>query len=132
MSAAYWLASACKGIFATSSAFVGSIGTFQVHIDASKFHQESGIIPQIFRAGKFKAAGAHNTALTDEQARDVLAEVNEVNERFLAFISEQRPGVARESMEGQVFSAPRAVKAGLIDEEITNHEVLVDQLNRLS
>ena len=60
-SAAYWIASQARAIYATPSAQVGSIGVVQAVIDDSAALANEGIKVEVFAVGKYKAMGAPGT-----------------------------------------------------------------------
>ena len=62
-SAAYWIASQARAIYATPSAQVGSIGVVQAVIDNTAALDMAGIKVEVFSVGKYKAMGAPGTAL---------------------------------------------------------------------
>ncbi len=63
-SAAYWVASQARAIYATPSAQVGSIGVVQAVIDDTAALDAEGIKVEVFSVGKYKAMGAPGTPLT--------------------------------------------------------------------
>ena len=63
-SAAYWIASQARAIYATPSAQVGSIGVVQAVIDDTAALDAEGIKVEVFSVGKYKAMGAPGTPLT--------------------------------------------------------------------
>jgi ClpP class serine protease len=65
-SAAYWIASQARAIYATPSAQVGSIGVVQAVVDRSAAINAAGIKVEVFSVGKYKAMGAPGTPLTDD------------------------------------------------------------------
>ena len=65
-SAAYWIASQARAIYATPSARVGSIGVVQAVIDNTAALDARGIKVEVFAVGKYKAMGAPGTPLTDD------------------------------------------------------------------
>ena len=56
-SAAYWIGSQATELYATGSAYVGSIGTYLAWLDPSIQMQMNGLQLQLFSAGKFKGIG---------------------------------------------------------------------------
>jgi signal peptide peptidase SppA len=117
-SAAYFLASACDTIFATRTAMVGSIGVIIALMDSSKAMENEGLKPMIFSSGKFKATGAPGVAFTPEQIEYLESMVADGFAQFADFVSEQRPQVSMDSMQGQVFWGEQALTAGLVDDTV--------------
>jgi signal peptide peptidase SppA len=124
-SAAYWIGAKAGAIYATESARIGSVGVIRPHIDLSKAYERDGINIELFTSGKFKGAGAHGTALTEDQREQIQAETIATGERFRATVTDARPNIKAEAMEGQVFYAKDALAAGLIDRVIGNREEMI-------
>ncbi len=57
-SAAFWVASAARGVFANAMAEVGSIGTFTVLVDDSEMFEKLGVKFITISSGEFKGLGA--------------------------------------------------------------------------
>jgi ClpP class serine protease len=70
-SAAYWLASACDGIFCTKSADLGSIGVYVALMDETDAWIKEGYKLELFKAGLFKAA-VHPGQKLDPDARALM------------------------------------------------------------
>lgn len=114
-SAAYWLACHAPTLFTTVSADVGCVGTYIALYDYSKMLAEWGISLELFKRGKYKAIGVMGNPL-DAAAREFLdRDVQRTNDRFLAAVRSQRPGIAASSLEGQWFDGEEAVALGLAD-----------------
>lgn len=116
-SAAYWFASQATRIEVTQSAMIGSIGVLRPHIDASEYYSKSGINVQVFRSGKYKAAGAYSTALTDVQSEEIQDSIDSIHEDFKRAVNLNRT-ISQEHMEGQVFYGKDAVEIGIADKLI--------------
>jgi signal peptide peptidase SppA len=114
-SAAYWLAAATDGIFATETANVGSIGVYVPVLDLTKMAEMKGIKVEIIKTGKFKGMGFPGTALTEDQRGHLQERVNEIFGMFKAHVTAHRPSVQDETMQGQTFMGRQAFARGLID-----------------
>jgi ClpP class serine protease len=101
------------------SSLVGSIGCVLSVLDASAFLESIGLKVTTFASGKYKAAGNSNTPMTDDHKEYLQGLVTKSADAFKGFVSRFR-NIKPESMEGQVFTAPDAVKAGLADEIVPN------------
>lgn len=119
-SAAYWLASATDGIFATISADVGSIGVYMPWIDATAFMEKKGLKVELIKAGKLKGAGFPGTSLSADQRAHLQERVDQIYGMFTAHVRAQRGAVADETMQGQTFMAAEAMSRGLIDGIVRN------------
>jgi signal peptide peptidase SppA len=114
-SAAYWLGSGARAIYATQSAQVGSIGVYMAWLDRSRMYDMAGVRVELIKQGKFKAMGIDGLSLTDEQRELLQSEVDEVAGWFKGAVRKHRGDVPVESMEGQTFFTEKALKAGLVD-----------------
>lgn len=126
-SAGYWMASACRAIYATPSADVGSIGVYCALIDYSAAYAKEGLKAEVFTTGAFKALGFPGTSLTDEQRVHLQQGVDATFALFSADVLARRPGVSKESMQGQCFMGAEALAAGLVDAVVADlAEVVAD------
>ncbi len=112
-SAAYWVASQCDAIYATSSARVGSIGVILPVIDSSEAFAQAGLKMEVFAAGKFKTAGTPGTSLSDDQKNWLQDEVDDIAKEFRFAVLARGRKIPDEAMEGQTFSGRRAMKMNL-------------------
>jgi signal peptide peptidase SppA len=118
-SAAYWIASQTRGIYANPVAQIGSIGTYAVVADWSGFFKAAGVKVHVIKAGEFKGAGVTGTPIEEGQLAEVQRTVNSVNEEFLRGVARGRRlpmARVRELADGRVHIAADAVQLGLIDE----------------
>jgi signal peptide peptidase SppA len=112
-SAAYWIASQARAIYATPSAQVGSIGVVQAVIDDSAALANEGIKVEVFAVGKYKAMGAPGTPLTDDQRDLINANLAEVAGEFHAAVLAKGRTIPADAMEGQTFSGKQAQRFNL-------------------
>jgi len=112
-SAAYWVASQADAIYATPSARIGSIGVILPVVDSSAAFEQAGLKIEVFAAGKFKSAGTPGTSLTDEQRDWLQSEVEETAGDFHAAVLARGRKIPDEAMEGQTFSARKAMRFNL-------------------
>jgi len=117
-SAAYWVASQAREIYANPTAMVGSIGTFAVIQDASGAAAQLGIKVHVIRAGEFKGAGTAGTEITREQLDQWQQIVDDLNEHFIRGVSDGRRLTllrTRQLADGRAHIAATASHLGLID-----------------
>jgi len=118
-SAGYWVASQCDEVFAnTSTALVGSIGTFMAVHDISAALNEEKIRTIVVKAGEFKAGGFPGTEITDEQVAEWQKMINGTQKQFTAGIAAGRgmtTAQAGQLVTGLVYLAEEAQQLGLID-----------------
>jgi len=112
-SAAYWVASQADAIYATPSARIGSIGVILPVVDSSAAFEQAGLKVEVFAAGKFKSAGTPGTSLTDDQREWLQSEVEETAADFHAAVLARGRKIPDEAMEGQTFSARKAMRFNL-------------------
>lgn len=117
-SAAYWIASQARQVFANRTALVGSIGTFAVIEDLSSRAAALGIKVHVIRAGAFKGAGTPGTEITPSQLAEWQRVVDQSNAFFLEAVARGRRlplGRVQELADGRVHLAADAQRLGLID-----------------
>ncbi len=112
-SAAYWVASQARAIYATPSAQVGSIGVVQAVVDSSAAIDKAGIKVEVFSVGKYKAMGAPGTALTDDQRELIQSNLAEIAVEFHDAVLSRGRAIPAEAMEGQTFSGKQAQRHNL-------------------
>ena len=112
-SAAYWIASQARAIYATPSAQVGSIGVVQAVVDDSGALDRDGIKVEVFSVGKYKAMGAPGTSLTDDQRDLIQSNLAEIAEEFHSAVLARGRSISAEAMEGQTFSGRQAQRYNL-------------------
>jgi len=112
-SAAYWIASQARAIYATPSAQVGSIGVVQAVIDDTAALDAEGIKVEVFSVGKYKAMGAPGTPLTDDQRDLIRSNLAEIAQEFHAAVLARGRSIPAEAMEGQTFSGRQAQRFNL-------------------
>jgi protease-4 len=126
-SAGIYIASQANVFVACPSSIVGSIGVYLARLDDSKAMEKAGVSWDVFRAGKYKAAGL-GRPLSDDERAQLQRIVDDAYEQFTTAISEARPGVASETMQGQAFVAKDALAAGLIDAVVTDPEKFMGEV----
>ena len=112
-SAAYWIASQARAIYATPSAQVGSIGVVQAVVDSSAAIDKAGIKVEVFSVGKYKAMGAPGTPLTDDQRELIQSNLAEIAAEFHDAVLSRGRAIPAEAMEGQTFSGKQAQRHNL-------------------
>jgi ClpP class serine protease len=113
-SAAYEVCAAAHRISATSTAQVGSIGTFIAWMDESVRYQMAGVKMDVIASGPLKGAGVSGTSLSPEQRAEFQRQVDKFAGMFKAHVLANRL-VEESSMQGQSFIGSDAEDAGLVD-----------------
>ena len=115
-SAAYWIACGCRGIFATKTADLGSIGVYVALCDDSEWWAKQGYKLELIKAGEYKAAGISGKPLSDKERAMIQADVDAIYAMFTGDVRAARDGVSTEAMQGQTFMGESAVAVNLADE----------------
>ena len=129
-SAAYWMAAGANGIFAAPSAEVGSIGVYLPVMDTSKALAEKGVTVEIFKSGKYKAAGFPGVALDEEVRKHLQLEVMETYNEFAGFVKKYRAELNYEYMQGQTLTGRKAADVGMVDGTAKNLDSLLQMLGK--
>ena len=112
-SAAYWIASQARAIYATPSAQIGSIGVVQAFLDQSAALESAGLKVEVFSVGKYKAMGAPGSRLTDDQRELIQSNLEDIAADFHAAVLARGRSIPAEAMEGQTFSGRQAQRYNL-------------------
>lgn len=136
-SAAYWIGSSADYIFAnTGTTRIGSIGTMISFADMQPVWEKAGVkFHNIFA----DASSEKNKAFLEARAGNydkIKAEtLNPLNNQFLAAVKSNRAGKIDSHfdavLKGQVYTAPDAIKYGLIDAE-GNLQDAIDKVYELA
>lgn len=115
LSAAYWIASACKKIYiACETTKLGSIGCI---VSGRREKEDNGLI--VARKGKFKASSITSaTFLSDEEIQKIIEDrITHIYNCFVQDVSRFRglSSVDIETMEGLTYIGSNAIRAGLCD-----------------
>lgn len=114
-SAGYWLAATANEAYSAPDADSGSVGVYIAIPDYSAMMAKMGIEMNVLRDGALKGMGLFGKALTEAEKSHLQQRVDELSVDFKGYIRERRPGVEDDTMQGQTFPAPAALKKGLID-----------------
>lgn len=118
-SAAYYMGSQARAIYATPTSIVGSIGTILIRRDESKMLENLGIkITAIFQ-GKHKADGQPFKPISKEEKKDLESFIAEHHDQFKATVSRARK-VNPEVFESKAYRSSTALEMGLIDGMVNN------------
>ena len=123
-SAAYALACVCDKIFTTPDGVIGSIGSFCMHVDLTEALSKEGVKVEIIRAGAEKAKAGPYEPLEDKTRAKLQAWVDDTRARFAQLVAAGRrmSQAAVLMTEADWFTAPEALKLGLIDGIMTEPE----------
>lgn len=119
-SAAYWIGSQARRVFANDTAQVGSIGTLAVVWDTSKAAELQGVKVHVISTGDFKGSFVDGAPVTDEHLAEIQRLVDGTNAFFIQGILAGREKMSRADVlavaDGRVWLAKEAKGLGLIDE----------------
>jgi signal peptide peptidase SppA len=118
-SAAYWIASQASAVAANRTAQIGSIGTFVMLDDASRYWEAMGLSTHVIASAPGKTFGDEwSERMQAAQADDLRATVRGITDIFIAAVAAGR-GVDEATVAGwatgQVWLAAAALDRGLID-----------------
>lgn len=118
-SAAYWLGSSSRKVFASQTSIVGSIGVIVTHMEYSKALKEAGIGATVMRAGKYKALVNPIEPLSEAAREQMEAQLDAAYGIFIEHVAKNRGvtvEVADKKMgQGREFFGKAAVAADLVD-----------------
>lgn len=127
-SAAHWIGTQASAYYASTSGGVGSVGVRGGHVDMSGFEDKIGMKTTLIASDPEKIAGHPYGPLSDEDRADMQAEIDEMNQAFVAAIARGRgidasavPGIHG---AGRTFPAARAAATGVTDGVMTLREVV--------
>ncbi len=126
-SAAYWVGSQARQVFANATALVGSIGTVLVLEDTSGAMEKAGVKVHVISTGAYKGAGSDGAPITEQQLGQFQQMVDDLNKHFLAGVAAGRKmtdSQVRNVADGRVFVADQAKTLGLIDRVATLDQVV--------
>ncbi len=119
-SGGYYIASACDLIVAHPSTLTGSIGVISIFPSVESLMSKVGVKVNIIKSGPAKDSGSPFRDMTEDEKKMFQEIIDEYYEGFLAVVAKGRKGkIAAESLrtiaDGRVYTAPQALKLGLID-----------------
>ncbi len=119
-SGGYYIASACDFLVAHPSTLTGSIGVISVFPSVEGLMSKVGVKVSVVKSGPAKDSGSPFRDMTEEDRRIFQGIIDEYYEGFLAVVAVGRKGKVppdrlREIADGRVYTAPQALKLGLID-----------------
>ena len=126
-SAAYWIGSACKEVYASSStAVIGSIGTMCTLYDDTAAMEKQGVVLREYYATESKDKNAIITEAIKGNGESLIKEMlDPMNNIFMSSVRQNRGARLNEStLTGKTYLAEEAINVGLIDGIKTLNEVL--------
>lgn len=119
-SGGYYIASACDLIMAHPSTLTGSIGVISVFPNVESLMAKVGVKVNVIKSGAAKDSGSPFRDMTEEEQKIFQGVIDEYYESFLDVVARNRKDriaadVLRAAADGRVYTAPQALKLGLID-----------------
>lgn len=119
-SGGYYIASACDVIVAHPSTLTGSIGVISIFPGVGSLMAKVGVKVEVIKSGPAKDSGSPFRDMTEEERKTFQGIIDEYYEGFLRVVARGRQGKVtedrlREIADGRVYTAPQALKLGLID-----------------
>jgi ClpP class serine protease len=125
-SAAYAIACSAQRICVTSTALAGSIGVYEVLVDATAQDRAMGLNVVVVASGERKTDSNPHVPITKGAVEELKTKVDGLASLFFELVGEMRgidPGAVR-ALEGALPFGAEAVRAGLADEVLTWAEFL--------
>jgi len=119
-SGGYYIASACDAIIAHPSTLTGSIGVISIFPSVEALMAKIGVKVDVIKSGPSKDSGSPFRDMTEEEKKIFQGIIDEYYEGFLAVVAKGRQGKVaaadlRRIADGRIYTAPQALKLGLID-----------------
>ncbi len=118
-SGGYWISCGADRIFADPLTITGSIGIFGLIPNIEELAHNIGVNPQTVSTNPSANFPSFFTKMTPEQHAAMQKYIEEGYDRFIDRVAKGRkmsPEKVRQIAEGRVWTAPTALKIGLIDE----------------
>ena len=118
-SAAYWVGSSARQVFASSTSVLGSVGVMQVHQENTVMLEKMGVKTTVLRAGEYKALANPHEPLSKAAREQAEGHLKAIYGVFIGHVADCR-GVTVEHADstmgqGREFVGREALVAGLID-----------------
>ena len=119
-SGGYYIASACDIIVAHPSSLTGSIGVISIFPSLESLMSKVGVKVNVIKSGPSKDSGSPFREMTEEDRKLFQVIIDEYYEGFLEVVARGRKGKVpaadlRTIADGRIYTAPQALKLGLID-----------------
>jgi len=119
-SGGYYIASACDVIMAHPSTLTGSIGVISIFPNVETLMAKVGVKVNVIKSGPAKDSGSPFRDMTEDEKKIFQGIIDEYYEGFLDVVARNRKGKIpaeklRTIADGRVYTAPQALKLGLID-----------------
>lgn len=117
-SGGYYASIWASKIIANPGSIVGSIGVIMQSVDASELMSKIGIKSQVVKVGEYKESGTPFRSWTETEKKELQRVTQSTYDMFVDDVSQAR-GLDKENhktyADAHIFTAPDALKVGLID-----------------
>ena len=125
-SAAEWICSQADEVIMTSSAQIGSIGTYLAFLNPKVAMQTQGYSLELFSQGTHKALGMPGRDLSQADRAYLQGTVDKVNIQFTSAVKAGRPKASEEALrDAKMYDAADAIKQGLADGIVSSWDEFV-------
>lgn len=114
-SAAYWLASQCKELWATRTSQIGNVGTILAGVDSSANWAQEGYKLELFTSSPLKATGTPGKPWTDADRSYLQERMQQADDRIKNAVKRGRPQMDPTTLDGRWFWAENSVELGVCD-----------------
>lgn len=118
LSSAYWAATGAQTIFASAVSDVGSIGVTASYLENVDKNKKEGLNYVDLSVGKYKDTFNPNRALSDDEKKLIMRDINLIHEYFIKSVATNRNldvSKVRKLADGSTMMGEAALKNGLID-----------------
>ncbi len=118
-SGAYYIASACDKILASSGSLTGSIGVIMELAEFQDLMKKIGVQSEVMKSGALKDAGSPFRPMTPEERAYLQSVLDEMHQQFIQDVAEGRHisvAVLKPLADGRVFTGRSAISNHLVDQ----------------
>jgi len=119
-SGGYYVALAADKIYAHPTTITGSIGVVAMFPKLAELTRKIGVDVRVIKSADKKDIGSMWRDFTPDEQKILQDSIDEMFERFIAVVAENRPGLTKESVrrlaDGRIYTAKQALENHLIDE----------------
>jgi len=119
-SGGYYVAVSADKIIAHPTTVTGSIGVIMLNLSVEGLLQKIGVKDTSIKTGEHKDMGSPLKTMTDEERKIFQGILDNMYERFLAAIAENRKEITQEKLrllaDCRIYTAQQALEYGLIDQ----------------
>ena len=133
-SGAYYIASACDRIVASSGSLTGSIGVIMELAEFQDLMKKIGIQSEVMKSGALKDAGSPFRPMTPDEKIYLQSVLDEMHQQFISDVAKGRHipiAVLKPLADGRVFTGHSAMSNHLVD-QLGDYQDAVVEATRLA